>query len=479
MPKSAFDQGRSPAPMSIVTTKSSVKNLSYSLLLVLGCVGLPLSSAEAQPEELLADPNPLAYPTSVEAVEIDEIRELTLEAAIELVYANSPDLQTALLELEQAEAGLAEARAAYWPTVTSSADVTTRETDSVTTDFGTSGSDGLDTALNAVVQLDYDLFTSGQRVANLRAAKEQVRFSELEVSRRQEELRLTAATLYYDLQESGEQIRINGAFLDEAQQNLRDNRIRQEEGVGTRFDVLRAEVQFANARQALIQSQSQQRIARRDLARLLNLPPQVGIRSTAVERAEDWTLSLEESIVAALENRVELEQQLRQREIAQQQARAIRAGNRPQVGLFANYSWSDLLDDSSDDYRFGARIDWILTDGGRARSQARQQELAASIAEESFAETVDQVRFQVEESYYTLRANEENIETARVAVNQAREALVLANLRLDAGVGTQLDVLTAQSELTEAEGNLVSALLGYNRALAALQRAVSNLRTTL
>ena len=250
-------------------------------------------------------------------------------------------------------------------------------------------------------------------------------------------------------------------------------------GVGTRFDVLRAEVQFANARQALIQSQSQQRIARRDLARLLNLPPRLGIRSTAVERAEDWTLSLEESIVAALENRVELEQQLRQREIAQQQARAIRAGNRPQVGLFANYSWSDLLDDSSDDYQFGARIDWILTDGGRARSQARQQELAASIAEESFAETVDQVRFQVEESYYTLRANEENIETARVAVNQAREALVLANLRLDAGVGTQLDVLTAQSELTEAEGNLVSALLGYNRALAALQRAVSNLRTTL
>ena len=69
--------------------------------------------------------------------------------------------------------------------------------------------------------------------------------------------------------------------------------------------------------------------------------------------------------------------------------------------------------------------------------------------------------------------NEENIETARVAVNQAREALVLANLRLDAGVGTQLDVLTAQSELTDAEGNLVSALLGYNRALAALQRAVS------
>ena len=94
-------------------------------------------------------------------------------------------------------------------------------------------------------------------------------------------------------------------------------------------------------------------------------------------------------------------------------------------------------------------------------------------------EVVDRVRFEVEEAYYTLRSNEENVRTARTAITQASTALELANLRLDAGVGTQLDVLTAQSELTQAEGNWVSAALGYNRALASLQRAVSNLRSTL
>ncbi|MEO1634840.1 MAG: TolC family protein [Cyanobacteria bacterium J06631_9] len=46
---------------------------------------------------------------------------------------------------------------------------------------------------------------------------------------------------------------------------------------------------------------------------------------------------------------------------------------------------------------------------------------------------------------------------------------------MQAGVGTQLDVLTAQRELTEAEGNNVNAILGYNRARVAIERAVSNI----
>ena len=79
----------------------------------------------------------------------------------------------------------------------------------------------------------------------------------------------------------------------------------------------------------------------------------------------------------------------------------------------------------------------------------------------------------------TLESNQENISTSQVAVAQAEEALNLANLRLQAGVGTQLEVLTAQSELTQAQVNNVAAILGYNRALAAIERAISNISASL
>ncbi|MGD1953034.1 MAG: TolC family protein [Leptolyngbyaceae cyanobacterium] len=441
---------------------------------------------ELPPVDLLADPNPLSVPTTeaeVQLIEEDE-RTISIEEAIELAYVNSPDLQAALLELEQAEAALAEDRAAFSPSLTTSADITAQEENNATA-FGEAEDDDIDASLNAAVQADYDLFTSGQRAANVRAAQEQVRLSELEVDRRREELRLETTDLYYDLQDSGEQIRINQAFVDEAARNQQDTSLRQEAGVGTTFDVLRADVQLANAQQDLIQSQADQQIARRNLARLLNLPSTVNVNATPVTEPDNWessyerwTLTLEDSILLAFQGRVELEQQLAQREISTQQARAALAANGPQVGLFANYSWSDLLDDSSDTYNFGVEFDMVLLDGGAARARARQQDLNADIAEERFSEVLDQVRFEVEQAYFDLRSNEENVATARTAIVQADEALELANLRLDAGVGTQLDVLTAQSELTEAEGNWVTAALGYNRALAALQRAVSNLRST-
>ncbi len=448
-----------------------------------------LDESSLPPTELLADPNPLLVPTLESEIFLQEgdERTISLEEAIELAYFNNQDLQVALLSLEQAEAALTEARAAFSPVMTTSADVTAQETESTTDLFGaTIGEDGIDTSLNAAVSINYDLFTSGQRIATVRAAKEQVRFNQLEVDRQREELRLDTTSLYYDLQESGEQIRINQAFVDEAARNRRDNVLRQEAGVGTTFDVLRADVQLANAQQDLIQSQADQRIARRNLARLLNLPSTVNINATPVpapnsweETYERWELTLEDSVLLAFQGRVELEQQLAQREISTQQARAALAANGPQISLFANYSWSDLLDDSSDTYNFGAQFNMVLVDGGAARARARQQEANAEIAEENFSEQLDRVRFEVEQAYFTMRSNEENVRTARTAITQAVRALELANLRLDAGVGTQLDVLTAQSELTQAEGNWVSAALGYSRALASLQRAVSNLRSTL
>ncbi|MGB5916082.1 MAG: TolC family protein, partial [Phormidesmis sp.] len=263
---------------------------------------------------------------------------------------------------------------------------------------------------------------------------------------------------------------------------LRDAQLRQEVGVGTRFDVLRAEVQFANARQSLIQSQSQQQISRRDISRLLNLPPTASISATPVEASEVWPLTLDESILQAFQNRAELEQQLLQADVSEQQRLAALATVRPQVSLFANYSLQSLLDDNDgfqDNYSFGARLNWTLFDGGAARSRARQQEIAGQISEEQFSETLDQVRFDVEQAYFNLQSNRENIATSQVAVAQAQAALDLANLRLQAGVGTQLDVLTAQRELTEAEVNNVTAILGYNRALVAIQRAISNVTVDL
>ena len=435
------------------------------------------------PDVLFADPNPLSLPTNPAEVEIDKSPVITWEQAVELAYRNSQSLQAALLTLEQAEAALDEANAARLPTVSAGANITSQENNGSTIPgLGRVGESTIDTTLSGSVDVAYDVLTGGSRAASIEAAQLQQQVSALSVETQQEQIRLDTTNLYYALQEAGEQIRINQSFLNEAERNLRDSQLRQEVGVGTRFDVLRAEVQFANARQSLIQSQSQQRIARRDIARLLNLPPTASLEATPVSVADTWPLTLEESILLAFQNRAELEQQLLQVDISEQQRRIALAAVRPRVSLFANYSLQGQLDNNDgfeDNYSFGARFNMTLFDGGAARASARQQELSGEISEQQFGENLDQVRFDVEQAYFNLESNQENISTSQVAVAQAEEALNLANLRLQAGVGTQLEVLTAQSELTQAQVNNVAAILGYNRALAAIERAISNISASL
>ena len=120
--------------------------------------------------------------------------------------------------------------------------------------------------------------------------------------------------------------------------------------------------------------------------------------------------------------------------------------------------------------RWEFRASLNLFDGGAARARAAQAKANIAIAETQFAEQRNQIRFQVEQAFSTQQANLENVQTANTALEQAREALRLARLRFQAGVGTQTDVINSENDLTRSEGNRITAILDYNRALAELTK---------
>jgi outer membrane protein TolC len=437
------------------------------------------------PNPLHSSGNPLLFPTQPEEVQIDIRQPITLLQALELAQRNNPTLETARIQLDLAREALREALAAEYPTLSTQFDVT--RTDSAQqelSDFSRNPqlanlNDSISTSTNAQLELSYNLLTGGRRTAQIRAAEERVRLNQLGVERQNEQTRFEVTRAYYNLQEADARVDIEQAAVEDARRTLRDAQLLEQAGLGTRFDVLRAEVDLANSQQNLTTAVSQQLTSRRELAVFLALP-QDAIVTTAdeIERAGEWELSLEETIISAYQNRAELEQQLVQRDISEQQRQVALSAIRPQVNLFANYNILGIIDDDrdlADGYSVGARLQWTLFDGGAARARAAQEEKNIALAEARFDEQLDQIRLEVEQAYNTLRANEENIETANIALQLAQESLRLARLRFSAGVGTQTEVINAQTELTRARGNLLTAIISYNQSLAALQRAVSNL----
>jgi len=445
------------------------------------------------PAYLNSPANPLLFPTRPDEVRLAGTQLISLLQAIELAERNNRDLQVSRLQLESSRSALREAQANLYPTVgiqsslarsqSASGDISSRlQAQSPQSQlFGASGAGNPpSTSLTGTVQLSYSIFASGLNSARRRAAERQVRAAELTVEQTREQLRLDTTNDYYNLQSANEQVRINQAAVINAQRSLSDTLAQERAGLGTRFDVLRSQVNLANAQQQLTNAIATQGINRRQLASRLSLPESINVStSDPVQPAGTWTLPIEDTIVLAYKNRAELEAQLVQREVSEQQRRAALATLGPTVNAVASYNllknFETALSAPGGGYSVGLQAQWNFFDGGAAQARAAQQERNKEIAETRFAQSRNTVRFQVEQAYINLQSNRANIDTTTTALSQAAEALRLARLRFQAGVGTQTDVINAETDLTRAEGNRVSAIIGYNLSLAQLQRAVSNI----
>lgn len=448
------------------------------------------------PDYLNPSPNPLSFPTKPEEVKLRGIQPITLQQALELAKRNSPTLQRTNFQYERSRAQLRQAQAALYPTLSVQGGITQSlsaqddlrakaqqrafEEQGVPEELRQNnpplqGSLGL----SGTFEVGYNIFTSGRRPAQIRAAERQLRSDQLQIEVDWQQLQLDVSNAYYNLQQADEAVRIAQSAVRNAEASLRDTIALERAGLGTRFDVLRAQVQLANNQQQLTSALGTQQINRRTLAQILSISPSIDLAAAdPVQVAGRWPLPLEDTIVLALKNRAELEQFLAQREVAEQQKKAALASLGPTIALTVQYNTINNLRDQlgfGNGYSAGLGVNWNFFQGGAARAQANQQEANKAIAEASFASARNQIRLQVETAYSNLGTSFQNIDTSRQAVVQAREALRLARLRFQAGVGTQTDVINSENDLTNAEGNLVTSILDYNRALAQLTRAVTNL----
>ncbi len=294
---------------------------------------------------------------------------------------------------------------------------------------------------------------------------------------------LGVRTAYFDTLLAAEQIVVSEQSVALLQKELDDSRRRFDAGTVPRFDVLRAEVQVANARPRLSRARNSWRIAKNNLATLLgydlptniwdNIPLQLSGR---LER-EPYDIDLPNALAQAIENRPELAIVRHSRELAREEIVQAKSGYKPSVQLFAGYegrdvSFEDDLGVTLDGWVAGAQANWNLFDGLNTQGKVREARAREERAEVAEADATRQIELEVRTAYSSFVEAREVLDATEKVVEQAEEALRLATSRYEAGTGTQLDVLTAETSLTEARTTKNGALRDYAVALAQLERAI-------
>jgi outer membrane protein len=119
----------------------------------------------------------------------------------------------------------------------------------------------------------------------------------------------------------------------------------------------------------------------------------------------------------------------------------------------------------------GVRLSWALFDGFLTKGKVVEAKARRGKASEAKAETTRQVELQVRTAWSDLRTARAVLDAQVENVRTAQRSLEIAKARHNEGAGTQLDVLDAQSALTQARGQYVNALRDHSVARARLLRA--------
>ena len=448
-------------------------------------------AVDALPPPLLplAAPPSLALPDAPSQVRIHELRPLTLEESLQLAEVNSPQLKAAASRVDQAKSGLRAAIAAWYPTVDLSASGLPEYFKSYSyrnPDFVTNNETyGRQWRVNGSLQVSWDLIIPA-RVPQIAAARDRFERAGDAYLIALRDLRLEVQTAYFALQQSDAGVRIGQDSVKASLVSYRDARARFNAGVNTKLEVLEAETQLARDRNILTTNLRDQNQQRRNLARVLDLPQDVTpTAATPARPMGSWEPSLQESIVAAYNYSEELDQLILDISINNSQANASLAAVQPVVRFVNSTSASrtegqngqtSRSDIDMGDFTYGVQnstaltASWRLFDGGRARAEYRRSKQAAEESRLNFARTRDQIRLQVERSFLGLRAAIQNIDTTATEVLSSQESLRLSQLRVQAGVGVQREVVNSQRDLTQAELKYARALNDYNTNLVTLQR---------
>jgi outer membrane protein TolC len=338
---------------------------------------------------------------------------------------------------------------------------------------------------NAKIQVVQSIYEGGRMASALRAArltKEQALAKHYAIVA---DTMLAVRIAYDDILLAENQIVVQEASVKLLSQELENTTRRFEAGTVPRFNVLRAEVELANTRPRLIRARNAYRISKNKLVDHLGFRvPQeiwedIPLQLSGKLNAEPYAVELPSAIARALEQRTELQALRKAQALGDEAIKNAQAGYRPGIQVFAGYGSRNSSFDKDltyvlDGWFAGAQMTWNLFDGLLTKGKIDEARARRRQADVNLDSTTRQIELEVRTAYSNFIEARELLESQKKVQEQAEEALRLAAARSDAGTGTQLDVLSAQTSLTEARTTQVMALRDYAVARARLERAIGD-----
>lgn len=416
---------------------------------------------------------PLVIPAAAAVVPADlqeRIRQLSLVDVVDLALRNNPATRASWAQARAAASLFGSARGAYYPTIDGEASLSRIQSPATS-----ARSAGKRTEYGPSIALNYLLLDFGGRSGSIERARQNLFAANLEHNATLQNTVLQAQVAYFTYMATSALLSAERSAIAEAQANLTAAQRRNTVGLATIADVLQARTALSQEQLNLETIQGSLQAARGSLASALGLPANLPFELEPLPTEIPVgmiTQSVDSVINEALRNRPDLAAARAQAASAAAQVRVARSAELPALTLGSNAArtYSSPQSFAGPSYSVSLGLAIPLFNGF-----SRQYDVAAARAQADAAsaladQTRQQVITQVFVSYYALQTAEARVSTADELLASAQQSVQVAAGRYREGVGSIIDLLTAQTALANARAQQVQSRWQWYTSLAQLAR---------
>ena len=219
------------------------------------------------------------------------------------------------------------------------------------------------------------------------------------------------------------------------------------------------------------------------LSKLLNINEQILINQENVKSIKwVWPHTLEDSLLSTYKNRLDLRIKENNIIINKNKSFSVLSGKKPNFKLYNKYSVSTANGETSvsnPDYgkntksnlnTLGIKFSWNLFDGGLIKQNYFSLKEKTNELEDDFLQSKSEIKKQLLDTLINYEIAKKNIVLSFDQLKAAEETLDISLKRMEAGLGTQREIVNVQADVAESESNFINSITEYNQNLASLER---------
>ncbi len=414
-------------------------------------------------------------------VAAQEKKQLSLNEAIDLSIKNSHQLKSNQAKIEEATAALKEAverklpdakvSGSYIRLNSANFDLKTKSNNTGT--GGTASEEPkVSQAVYGLLNISLPIYSGGRIRYGIESSKFLEQAAKLDAENDKDEVIQTTIEAFANLFKAKTAVRLVTENLLQSQQRTKDLGNLEKNGLLARNDLLKAELQSSNTELSLLDAENNWQLANVNMNLMLGLPTatELVLDTTGIVKKDDSRI-LDDYLQAAMTNRKDIAAMDYRKKAAETGVKATKGELYPSLALTGGYIAADIphVFSVTNAMNIGVGVSYNIASLWKTKSKVQQAEAKVKQANETEAMMDDNMRLQVNKSYFTLVSSRKKIEVYYKAVEQAQENYRIVKNKFDNSLATTTDLLDADVAQLQARLSYTlaraDAFVAYNKLL--------------